>query len=216
MKIIKIIGASAIIISLTIDPSFAQGNSSSLQHTEEELANDACVIWKELSEWLPPACVDEEHSTLAIASGTRSGAQFYMYAHNVPVQERIRHTPPENGKVLLGIEFNNNSYQVTENFKKIITNIYGVVAGNPGILYEITGHANRTGIYQRNLTLSENRAKAVHDAVLRNFRTNYKPAPENLSWSGKSWDEPLPHISDPKDGRHRRTEIQAVKRQRGS
>lgn len=182
---------------------------------------DACVVWRKLSTWLPPACVppsdnNGEEQIPMRCPANRNGAQFYEYALSVPGEQRIPNSPSTTDKVQMEIDFPNNSFKISERYIGIIRNIYGIILANQGKDFEIVGHSNRTGDYNRNKVLSGNRARAVHDVIMENFRKDGRTPQNNITWLGKSWDEPRPEIADPADGRHRRTDVRLAKRQRGS
>lgn len=73
----------------------------------------------------------------------------------------------EKGSVALYINFDVDKATIKPESKPIIDQIVSLLKGNPALKVSIEGHTDNTGTPQRNKTLSEQRAKAVTDAIVR-------------------------------------------------
>ncbi len=77
-----------------------------------------------------------------------------------PVEE-----PMKVGAVIIleGINFASGSYQIDAGSDEILEKAYVTMRDNPEIFVEISGHTDSQGGYERNITLSQNRAGAVKE-----------------------------------------------------
>jgi len=69
--------------------------------------------------------------------------------------------------ILKNIYFEVDSYDLDEKSWSEIENAFQLIKENPGIYFEIAGHTDDTGSSGYNIKLSENRARAVYDALIK-------------------------------------------------
>jgi len=77
------------------------------------------------------------------------------------------------GRVILdGIFFETDKWDLKPESDAALRNIADYVTKNPGRKFFIVGHTDNSGAYSSNLTLSENRAKAVAEALVKRYSVN--------------------------------------------
>ena len=136
------------------------------------------------------------------------------YAENIPTSEEIFNDlmPLEKNRGLtiekreknLTVNFDYNSAVVTKAAEGILNNL-GDALSKKGLRvykFQIIGHTDAKGDEQFNLDLSNRRAKAVTEYLIKNFSI---PA-DHLTPIGKGKSELLPGI-DPFDGKNRRVQV---------
>jgi outer membrane protein OmpA-like peptidoglycan-associated protein len=107
---------------------------------------------------------------------------------------------------LNNVFFSTNSFQLREESYKELGKLLEILAKNPTAKIEISGHTDNVGKDAANLTLSNNRAKAVYDYLVNN-----KANKANLSFKGYGASKPVAPNTTP-DGRaqNRRTEFKVL------
>lgn len=77
------------------------------------------------------------------------------------------------GRVILdGIFFETDKWDLKPESDAALRNIADYANKNPGMKFFIVGHTDNSGAYSGNLTLSENRAKAVVEALITKYSVN--------------------------------------------
>lgn len=84
-----------------------------------------------------------------------------------------------NGKVILkNVFFDTDKFDLKEESKAELNKLVALLKANPKMKIEIGGHTDNTGNKQKNITLSQNRAKSVYDYLVKNgidaARLSYK------------------------------------------
>ncbi|MFZ2725112.1 MAG: OmpA family protein [Methylococcaceae bacterium] len=120
---------------------------------------------------------------------------------HVPMDCRTKGVEPKKTAVLDDVLFANASYQLTINAKTVLTNVAQVMNETPQESYHVQGHANKTGAYQRNLTLSQQRAQTIKQFLIAQGVNE-----QRLIAEGFSYDKPLEN-TDPTDAINRRVEF---------
>jgi len=64
------------------------------------------------------------------------------------------------------VEFENNSATLTAQGRAVVENVASILRANPNVRISIEGHTDSTGTAERNLTLSQARAKTVLDTLV--------------------------------------------------
>ncbi len=85
-----------------------------------------------------------------------------------PVTIDFEVKPIENGKTveLHDINYATASYEIDRKSLAVLDGFVGFLNDNPDIVIEIRGHTDNVGSLQTNMTLSNNRAKAVYDYLI--------------------------------------------------
>jgi outer membrane protein OmpA-like peptidoglycan-associated protein len=73
----------------------------------------------------------------------------------------------EQGRVAIYINFDVDKATIRPESQPTIGEIVALLKGNPSLKVSVEGHTDNTGVRQRNKTLSEQRAKAVADAIVQ-------------------------------------------------
>ena len=66
-----------------------------------------------------------------------------------------------------GIQFENGKATIKKTSYAILDQVAKVFIENPSYVIEVQGHTDNVGNYQQNLTLSEKRAQAVRDYLVK-------------------------------------------------
>ena len=112
-----------------------------------------------------------------------------------------------NSVVLNNVFFNTDSYELKPESKTELLTIAEFMKSNPKICFEVGGHTDNTGNKQKNITLSENRAKAVYTFLIQQGI----PA-TNLSFKGYADTKPVVDNTTPANrAKNRRTELIVTK-----
>ncbi len=101
---------------------------------------------------------------------------------NIALQPVIKDTRV----ILHNLFFEFNSAVIKPESQPVIEDLYRFLLDNPEVRIQIAGHTDNIGSDEYNKRLSENRAKAVHDALVKKGIE-----PERLSWVGKGAADPL-------------------------
>lgn len=110
------------------------------------------------------------------------------------------------GHVALYINFDVDKETIKPESKPIIDQIVSLLKSNPTLMVSIEGHTDNTGTRQRNKTLSEKRAKAVADAIVREGVDRNR-----ISTVGWGQDKPLAN-NNSEDGRAKNRRVELVKK----
>lgn len=101
------------------------------------------------------------------------------------------------------INFDFDKFDIKEESFYILDEIADVMLSDPKLKLEIQGHTDNTGGIEYNLTLSENRAKAVYDAIVARG-----VEPERLRHRGFGFSRPIAKNDTPEgQAKNRRTEF---------
>ena len=84
-------------------------------------------------------------------------------------EEDIADALKKDGRVAIsgGILFETNSAKLAPSADNLISRVAGVMKKNPNLKVAVVGHTDNTGDFKYNLQLSERRAKAFVDAVVK-------------------------------------------------
>ena len=112
----------------------------------------------------------------------------------------------KNGFIALYINFETGKADIKPGSQEIIDQIVQMLKDNPDLKISIEGHTDNVGTAQSNQTLSENRAKAVMDAVIAK-------GIDKSRLSSKGWGQTKP-IADNKteEGRAKNRRVEIVKK----
>ena len=110
------------------------------------------------------------------------------------------------GKAVLYINFDSGKSTIREESKPIVDQIIQLLKNNPGINLSIEGHTDNQGDNASNLTLSENRAKAVMTAIVSGGIINNR-----LSSKGFGEEKPLADNAD-EAGRAKNRRVELIKK----
>lgn len=112
--------------------------------------------------------------------------QMIEYKGNDTIHITLQPVKKDTRVILHNLLFEFNSAIISTESEYIIDNLYNFLIHNPDIQIQIVGHTDNVGSDLYNKTLSENRAKAVYDAIVK------KGIAENrLSWLGKGATDPI-------------------------
>jgi len=117
-------------------------------------------------------------------------------------------SPIERGQhvVLKNIFYETDSYELKSESEYELEKVIRFLESNPDITIEISGHTDNTGSAEYNMTLSENRAKAVVDYI-----TGMGIGSDRLIYKGYGFTRPV-DTNDTAEGRatNRRTELKII------
>lgn len=152
-----------------------------------------------------------------IVNVSRPGYLFYSETFELKNEEEVDEpfllniplTPIKEGAsmVLKNIFFNTASYELREESKIELLRFVNLMADNPTMVIEISGHTDSEGSEVDNLALSKNRARSVYQFLIDNG------VPEaRLSYKGFGESRPIADNDTP-EGRqkNRRTEFKVLK-----
>lgn len=107
---------------------------------------------------------------------------------------------------LNNVFFSTNSFKLREESYKELGKLLEILSKNPTAKIEISGHTDNVGKDANNLTLSNNRAKAVYDYLVAN-----KANKANLSFKGYGASKPIaPNDTPEGKAQNRRTEFSVL------
>ncbi len=147
---------------------------------------------------------------------SKDGYLFYSENFNLtgenpstdPVLMDVPLIPLQTGAkvVMKNVFFDTDRYDLLETSKVELNKLADLLTKNPTLKVELGGHTDNVGKDDYNLTLSENRAKAVMTYLVQNGI-----APERLSYKGYGKTQPV-DTNDTEAGRanNRRTEFKVV------
>jgi len=125
-----------------------------------------------------------------------------------PFQLNIALNPVVAGEtmILRNVFFNTDQYSLKEESKVELKKLLDFIHQNPALTFEISGHTDNIGSVEYNNQLSEYRAKAVYDFLIKN---NVEPV--RLTFKGYGFSKPLCE-NDTLEGmaKNRRTEIKIL------
>ena len=96
-------------------------------------------------------------------------ADFYGQPILNDVDFTMKEIEQGNAYKINDIYFATNSWELTNTSEIVLDVLIDFLNDNPNIHIEIQGHTDNIGKYEDNLTLSNNRAKAVYDYLIENF-----------------------------------------------
>jgi outer membrane protein OmpA-like peptidoglycan-associated protein len=101
------------------------------------------------------------------------------------------------------VEFENNSATLTAQGRAVVDNVASILKANPNVRVSIEGHTDSTGTAERNLTLSQARAKTVLDTLV-----SLGIAPDRMTSTGFGESRPkVPGNDDASKAINRRVEF---------
>ncbi len=124
-----------------------------------------------------------------------SDSTIKVYLHPIKAGKNI---------VLDNIFFAFNSYDLDPKSDNEILLLHAFMSNNPQVTIEIVGHTDNIGSQRANLTLSENRAKAVMNSLI-----NKGISPSRLSYKGMGMSQPIA-TNDTDEGRERNRRVEFV------
>lgn len=109
--------------------------------------------------------------------------------------------------MLRNIYFDIESAHLTQDSYEVLEHLYGVLKENESLMVEIGGHTDNTGTLQANMTLSEARANAVRDFLVKQGISG-----QRLIAKGYGPSQPLASNDDEENGRelNRRIEVRVL------
>ncbi|MBN1132576.1 MAG: PD40 domain-containing protein [Bacteroidales bacterium] len=125
-----------------------------------------------------------------------------------PLQKNIPLQPLKIGSsvILNNIFFDHDSYQLKEASGAELNKVFEFMTGSPGIRVQIAGHTDNTGEYMYNLELSEKRAGAVVDYLVKKGIS-----PGRFETRGYGPDRPVSdNITEEGRRMNRRTELTVI------
>ncbi len=109
------------------------------------------------------------------------------------------------GHIALYINFETGKSDIKPESQKIIDQIVEMLKSNPTLKISIEGHTDNVGNPQSNQTLSENRAKAVMNAII-------SKGIDKLRLSSKGWGQTKPTVdNNTEDGKAKNRRVEIVK-----
>jgi len=161
---------------------------------------------------------------VARVTATAPGYLTSVTEHTVEGQKDLRveltlNKRPERPKVVVTakeiklaetVHFQHDSAEILPDSMGIVEEIADVMVKNPKLaLVEIQGHTDNTGAAPYNLRLSQERAEAVKEALMRLGIEGSR-----LTAKGYGQDKPLlPNVSDANRARNRRVQLMILKRE---
>lgn len=108
--------------------------------------------------------------------------------------------------VLKGVTFQSGRATLTAQSYAVLDEVAGSLMANPQVRIEIAGHTDSTGVRQRNVTLSQNRAEAV-----RTYLSSKGVAPDRMVARGYGPDRPIGTNKTPAGrAQNRRVELNLI------
>jgi outer membrane protein OmpA-like peptidoglycan-associated protein len=126
-----------------------------------------------------------------------------------PYELDIPLEPMDTGSVveLKNVFFDVNKWDLKPESKAELNKLIQLLISNPSLRIEIGGHTDNSGDRKFNITLSENRAKAVNDYLIKYGQIDA----DRLSYKGYADSRPIvPNDSPENKARNRRTEFRVV------
>jgi OOP family OmpA-OmpF porin len=108
---------------------------------------------------------------------------------------------------IVDIKFDNNKSNINPQYFHELDNVVTVIKHNPGVHIEVQGHTSNTGSAAHNLKLSERRAQAVKDYLIRNTQGS-----GTLTARGYGLTQPI-DTNETEEGRanNRRVQLEVLK-----
>ncbi|MGB9620920.1 MAG: OmpA family protein, partial [Brevinematia bacterium] len=125
------------------------------------------------------------------------------------ISSEVTVSPPENNEIKLNISdilFDKGSWTIKDAYREMLKKVAEVLKQYKEIDIVVEGHTDDTGTREFNLSLSENRARAVANALIQSGISSDK-----VSYRGFGPDRPLvPNTSEENRSRNRRVEIKLI------
>lgn len=106
--------------------------------------------------------------------------------------------------ILRNLSFEFNSSVIKPESEPVIEELYQFLTNNPEVRIQIVGHTDNVGTDEYNKNLSNNRAKAVHDAIVEKGI-----ASDRLTWEGRGAADPIT-TNDTEEGRAENRRVEFV------
>jgi len=141
------------------------------------------------------------------------GYLFYSAQVNLETNRTMVEVPLQpieigSSVVLNNVFFDTDSYELKLESQAELLTIVDYMKLNPTLGFEIGGHTDNTGVKQNNVTLSNNRAQAVHS-----FLIEHGIAAARLTFKGYADTKPIaPNDSEENKAKNRRTELKITKK----
>ncbi|MGC8766357.1 MAG: OmpA family protein [Brevinematia bacterium] len=137
-------------------------------------------------------------------------AKQYKLARELEkISSEVTVSPPENNEIKLNISdilFDKGSWTIKDAYREMLKKVAEVLKQYKEIDIVVEGHTDDTGTREFNLSLSENRARAVANALIQSGISSDK-----VSYRGFGPDRPLvPNTSEENRSRNRRVEIKLI------
>ena len=105
-------------------------------------------------------------------------------------------------KAMTGIQFENGKATIKASSYPILNNIAQIFIDNPSYYIEVQGHSDNVGNYKANIDLSERRAQAVRDYLVKKG-----VSPEHMTAHGYGPDQPIAD-NKTKEGRDKNRRVE--------
>lgn len=102
---------------------------------------------------------------------------------------------------IVDVKFDNDKAIIKEQYFPNLDSVAEAVKNHPEAMIEVQGHTSKTGGFQHNMDLSERRAKAVKDYLLRGHDFT------NVTSRGYGWTQPI-DTNDTEEGRANNRRVQ--------
>lgn len=191
----------------------AKGMTIELKNTKTNQITEG-VVDENTGEYVAVIAASDKEPVMMMAkkNGYAFTSQYINSDKDVigrPMQmELLEVNPIEEGQTyqINDIKFNTDSYDLSEQIMTILDEFIEFLNQNPTVKIAIQGHTDNKGDQQKNLILSENRAKAVNDYLILEG-----VSPSRMSYKGYGSSKPLVS-NDTEEGRakNRRTEFEIL------
>ncbi|MCB0588644.1 MAG: PD40 domain-containing protein [Phaeodactylibacter sp.] len=133
---------------------------------------------------------------------------FLLEIELSPIPEPTAEIPSARPVILKNVFFETGSAALLPESTTELNRLKGLLEDNPGLKVRINGHTDNVGSEEDNQALSENRAKAVYDYLVRNGIST-----ERLQYKGFGESNPIA-TNETAEGRqqNRRTEFEVVRK----
>jgi OmpA-OmpF porin, OOP family len=102
---------------------------------------------------------------------------------------------------IVDVKFDNDKAIIKEQYYPNLDNVAEAIKNHPDVMIEVQGHTSKTGGFKHNMELSERRAKAVKDYLLRGNGIT------NVTSRGYGWTHPI-DTNDTEEGRANNRRVQ--------
>lgn len=137
-------------------------------------------------------------------------AKQYKLAREIEkLSSDVSVSPPEDNEIKVSISdilFDVGSYNIKPSYREMLKNLANLLKQYEEVDIVVEGHTDDTGTREFNLTLSENRAKAVANVLIQGGVKQDK-----VSYRGYGPDKPIvPNTSEENRSKNRRVEIKLI------
>jgi outer membrane protein OmpA-like peptidoglycan-associated protein len=127
--------------------------------------NDGTVVWVDVAGW--------------IGDGSPEATELYILTiveiapmEQVITAQNLGNDLKNTGKAVLYIQFETGKSTIQQESYPIIEQMAGLLNANPGMKVFIVGHTDNVGTLENNMKLSEERALAVMNALVGQYKVN--------------------------------------------